>query len=109
MLHGSRVTLRAMERQDLEWLWRFNNDLEVELAGGGDPPMPQSRGRGMAEYEREAARGGRDGSGFAIEADGKLIGHCARFNFDALAHVGELGLTIGGKAYWGGGYGTEAI
>ena len=35
MLRGQRVTLRAMTRDDLERLCQFNNDLEVELAGGG--------------------------------------------------------------------------
>ena len=41
MLRGEKVTLRAIEREDLR-LWRFWNDLEVELAGGGDPPLPVS-------------------------------------------------------------------
>ena len=31
-----------MRRDDLAQLWAFNNDVEVELAGGGDPPMPPS-------------------------------------------------------------------
>lgn len=42
MLKGPRVTLRSLEREDLPLLLAFNNDLEVELAGGGDPPIPQS-------------------------------------------------------------------
>ncbi len=42
MLRGEKVTLRAIEREDMETLWRFWNDLEVELAGGGDPPLPVS-------------------------------------------------------------------
>jgi len=42
MLRGEKVVLRALNRADLPRIWQFNNDLEVELAGGGDPPMPQS-------------------------------------------------------------------
>jgi hypothetical protein len=77
MLQGARIRLRSIGREDLARLWQFNNDLEVELAGGGDPPMPQSLARLEAEYEQEAAKGGRDGTSFGIEADGKFIGQCA--------------------------------
>jgi len=41
MLKGHRVILRSVEREDLPILSDFNNDLEVELASGGDPPIPQ--------------------------------------------------------------------
>lgn len=109
MLHGQRVRLRSISRDDLERQCQFNNDVEVEVAGGGDPPMPQSLARLQAEYDQNASRGGRDGTGFAIEADGKFIGQCALFNFDDVAHTAELGITIGDKAYWGQGYGREAI
>jgi hypothetical protein len=33
MFRGERVILRAIERDDLERIWAFNND----LAGGGEP------------------------------------------------------------------------
>lgn len=109
MLLGKWVVLRAIEREDLPRLWAFNNDMEVELAGGGDPPMPQSLARLQAQYEADLGRGGRDGMGFAIEADGELIGQCALFGEDNTARHCELGITIGDKTYWGKGYGREAI
>ena len=109
MLHAQRVLLRSITRDDLERQCQFNNDVEVEVAGGGDPPMPQSLARLQAEYDQNVGRGGRDGAGFAIEADGKFIGQCALFNLDEVAHTAELGITIGDKAYWGQGYGREAI
>jgi hypothetical protein len=70
MFQGERVRLRAIERDDLTRLWAFNNDVEVELAGGGDPPMPQSLARLEAEFDQDAAKGGRDGTSYAIEVDG---------------------------------------
>ena len=109
MLKGQQVTLRAMTRDDLDLLCQFNNDLEVELAGGGDPPIPQSLARLQAEYDQQVSKGGRDGTSFAIEADGKFIGACALFQFDTVAHTCALGITIGDKAYWGRGYGREAV
>ena len=109
MLKGERVTLRGVTRDDLPLLWRFNNDLEVELAGGGDPPIPQAIERLQAEFDRETAKGGRDGAWFAIEADGKFIGQCGLASINETARTCELGIAIGDQGYWGRGYGREAI
>lgn len=109
MIRGQKTLLRAITRDDLERLWQFNNDVEVELASGGDPPIPQSLARLQAEYENAIAKGGRDGANFAIEADEKCIGQCALFNFNETAQTCELGITIGDQAYWGRGYGRDAI
>jgi len=109
MLRGQKTLLRAITKDDLACLWQFNNDVDVELAGGGDPPMPQSLARLQAEYESGVAKGGRDGASFAIEADEKCIGQCALFNFNETTQTCELGITIGDKTYWGRGYGRDAI
>ena len=109
MLKGKRVALRSVEREDLPILSAFNNDLEVELASGGDPPIPQSFARLQARYDEALRRGERDGCHFAIETDDKVIGVCDLFHFDETAHTCELGIIIGDKGYWGKGYGREAI
>jgi RimJ/RimL family protein N-acetyltransferase len=109
VLKGDKVILRALTRDDLPHLNRFNNDLAYELAGGGDPPMPQALERLQAEFDREAGSGGRDGAKFAIEADGQFIGGCALFNFDETSRTCELGIGIGDPAYQGKGYGREAV
>ena len=113
MLSDQRITLRAIERDDVPTIHAFNDDVAVELAGGGDPPWPQSLARAFADFDRGAAEGGRDGNtqgvNFAIEADGKLIGFCGLNHRDPFAQTAELGITIGDKAYWGQGYGREAV
>jgi RimJ/RimL family protein N-acetyltransferase len=109
MLRGERVTLRALSRDDLPRLWAFNNDLAVELAGGGDPPMPQSLERLQAEFDQNAAKGGRDGTTFAIEVGGTFIGTCGLFGASEIDGTTELGIGIGDKDYWGRGYGREAV
>jgi RimJ/RimL family protein N-acetyltransferase len=108
MLAGSRVVLRSIRRDDLPRLNAFNNDVVVELAGGGDPPMPQSLERLQAEFDAGISSGGRDGTSFAIEVDAVLIGNCALFNFNQVARRAMLGITIGDQDYWGQGYGREA-
>ena len=109
MLQGKLVGLRSISRADLPRQSEFNNSLEVELAGGGDPPTPQSLERLQAEYDAEVAKGGRDGPSFAIEADQKFIGQCALFNFNQVARTCEIGITIGDKSYWGRGFGRDAL
>lgn len=113
MIQGNRITLRAIERDDLPRLLAFNNDLDVELAGGGDPPWPQSFARIVADFDRDTSAGGRDGNkdgvNFAIEAGGEIIGICALFGVDPIGRTAELGIGIGDKEYWGQGYGREAI
>ncbi len=113
MLKSKRVALRAIERDDTLAVHAINNDVDVELAGGGDPPWPQSLARAYADFDRRAGEGGRDGNRdgvtFGIEADGQLIGFCGLNNRDPFASTAELGITIGDKSYWGRGYGREAI
>lgn len=112
MLKGERVILRGIRRDDLLRLWEFNNDPEVEIAGGGDPPIPQALERLEAEYDESVKKGGRDDTTFAIEADGKLIGQCGLYGFNdmhGVVHRCDLGIAIGDKDYWGRGYGREAI
>lgn len=106
---GERVTLRGVRREDLPRLWQFNNDLEVELAGGGDPPMPQTLERLQADIERETASGGRDGAVFVVETDGRIIGICQLSNVNETSRAAELGIAIGDKEYWGRGYGRETV
>src|SRR5947209_8702940 len=105
MLRGDRVTLRPTRREDLQRQWEFNNDVEIELLGGGDVPEPQSLERLQAEFDDEVGKGGRDGASFAIEADGLYIGRCGLFHIDEAARSAELGIGIGDHAYLGKGYG----
>jgi RimJ/RimL family protein N-acetyltransferase len=109
MLQGDRVRLRSIAREDLRMLWELNNDLAVELASGGDPPFPQSLARLQAEFDQDAAKGGRDATRFVIEVDGKCIGSCALFNANTTNQTCELGIGIGDKDYWGKGHGRESI
>jgi hypothetical protein len=55
MLRGEKVTLRAVTREDLPRLLDFWNDVEVGLAGGGDPPRPTALERLQKTFDREAA------------------------------------------------------
>ncbi len=106
MLKGNRVTLRPFRKDDLQKIWAYRTDVEVELAGGGGPPTPLRFEQIEAEYEKgEFIFSG----GFAIEIDGEMSGYCGIFGFNELCRTCEIGITIGDRDKWGLGYGREAM
>lgn len=112
MLKGKRILLRGVRRDDLPRLWEFSNDAETIQLGDAEPPIPRSLERMQAEYDQNTAKGGRDGTWFAIDVGGRVIGQCGLYNFDkfhGVSHSCELGIIIGDKDYWNHGYGREAI
>ncbi|MGI8649150.1 MAG: GNAT family N-acetyltransferase [Rubrobacter sp.] len=109
MLYGEKVLLRPITEFDLERLLEFANDVEITLAGGGDPPTPKDE-----EEIRETFLGARDGLGakkvdFAIVADGECVGSCGLYEIHDSNRTCELGISIGDKGYWDKGYGTQAV
>jgi len=109
MLRGEKVVLRAMGREDLQRQWAFNNDVAFELLGRGDPWEPQSLERLQAHFDENLSKGERDGTDFAIEAEGTYIGSCGLFRFDGTGHTAGLRIGIGDLAYQGRGYGRDAV
>ncbi len=109
MLRGEKVILRAPRRDDIQRRWEFANDLEFGLLISDDPWEPVPLERLEAQFE-ERLREPDDGAvRFAIEADGRYIGHCLLYSFDHLAHSCMIGIGIGDPAYRGGGYGRDAL
>ncbi|HLK55789.1 MAG TPA: GNAT family protein [Chthonomonadaceae bacterium] len=109
MLTGEKVTLRALKREDMEAVWRFSNDVELELLGGGDPPRPRTLEDHQAWYDEHVAKHKEGEYGFAIEADGKFIGFCGLWRADLAARTVMLGISIGERNYWSRGYGRDAV
>jgi RimJ/RimL family protein N-acetyltransferase len=106
MLHGERVTLRPYRREDLPKVWEFRTNVEVKLAGGGDPPKPITLQQVEGEFEK---REFIFQEGFAIEADGNFLGYCGLYNYNQTARNCEIGITIGETGYWSKGYGREVM
>jgi RimJ/RimL family protein N-acetyltransferase len=107
MLEGRLVRLRAIERDDLESIWRLRNDLEVEAAVSAEPPTPVSLEEVTADWEKGNEEG-IDGARFAIEVDGEVIGRADLFALDEYARSIQLGISIATE-HQGKGYGKEAV
>lgn len=109
MLQGTKVLLRAFRREDLQRRWEFDNNPAFHLLIHDDPWEPVSLERATARFEASLGDAEHDGPHFAIEADGKYIGHCLLYGFDHTAHTCMLGIGIGDSDYQGRGYGREAL
>jgi diamine N-acetyltransferase len=108
MLKGGKVTLRAMEREDLKSLHDLhhkNIDLVIMGYGYWEP-------RSLAHYEKRFEKdldGDHEIAWFAIEADGKVIGDAGLHGLERKEGVAEMGIGIYDPDYIGKGYGREAI
>ena len=109
MLKGAKTTLRAFTKADMPVLLRHSQDVEVGLLAGGDPPRPATLEGWEKWFEEHLAKDAKDSAHFAIEAEGKLIGMCGLWEFNAHTQTCELGVAIGDKEYWGRGYGREVV
>lgn len=106
ILAGAMVTLRPLQREDVPALVRWANDpLIVDLMDGG---YPDTEAECLAWLEQ--LESSRQEKHFAIlSPDRKLIGdieldHICWRRFEA-----ELRICIGDPAYWGHGFGTDAV
>ncbi|NVM35237.1 MAG: GNAT family N-acetyltransferase [Candidatus Lokiarchaeota archaeon] len=110
MLRGNRVKLGPIKREYIDSFLRWFNDPEITQYLARYRPMTR-----MAEEEwMENLREREDTIRFSItisNEDGSeiLIGNCGIHNINWKNRVGEIGITIGEKAYQNRGYGTEAI
>jgi RimJ/RimL family protein N-acetyltransferase len=106
MIYGQKTRLRRIERQDIPTFVRWFSDPEVREF------LIINRPISIAEeekwFERKLAQ--TDSELFAIEtADGTHIGNVELMDIDLRHRHAELGIVLGEKAYWGKGYGSDAI
>ena len=104
------MRLRASERVDIPNFVRWINDPEV--TGGLLIYLPMSQVEEEAWFEN-MMKGPAEAHVLVIEAacpDGwRPIGTCSFHDIHWKDRLGEVGILIGEKEYWGQGYGTEAM
>jgi RimJ/RimL family protein N-acetyltransferase len=108
MFKGEKVILRPTEEEDIPRLYEFAQDPELAGLDCGYPyaaSIERVRGR----FEKFSKEEDERKSFFAIEADGKYIGDCCLMGLKDMNGNAELGIVIGDRAYWGRGYGRDAI
>jgi RimJ/RimL family protein N-acetyltransferase len=109
MIEGKLVRLRALEPTDAEKAFAWINDREVTQFLMARYPWSLAAER---EFVTEAAKRMEFGEvRLAIEtkAEGVAIGMCGLHRGRPEDRNAELGIMIGDKSYWNGGYGTDAM
>jgi RimJ/RimL family protein N-acetyltransferase len=106
MIRGSKTSLRALGQDDLPHFVRWINDPEVRRFMMMRYPLSMTEEENW--WESFVARKGDHI--FAIEAsDGTYIGNIGLHDIQTENRRALLGIIIGEQAYWGQGYGTDAI
>ena len=109
MLHGEKVILRAVKREDLQRHFEFSNDVAFHTLQSEDPWEPRPLARLEAEFEERVHKEDSEIIRFAIEADDNYIGHCLLYDFQHMSRRCSLGIGIGDPEYQGKGYGRDAL
>lgn len=108
MLEGELVRLRAQEPEDLERNLRWINDFEVTglILGTGYPLSRAEEVRWMESNKGSSFEQVR----LAIDTkEGQHIGNIELRQTSPEHRRAELGIMIGEKDCWNGGYGTDAV
>jgi RimJ/RimL family protein N-acetyltransferase len=106
MIYGQKTRLRRIERQDIPTFVRWFGDPDVREFLVINRPISSAEEEKW--FERKLAEEGSEI--FAIETmDGTHIGNIELFDINERNRHAELGIVLGEKAYWGQGYGSDAI
>jgi RimJ/RimL family protein N-acetyltransferase len=105
---GKLIRLRAREPEEEPLVYQWFNDPEVTEHLTLRYPLSH---RDEREFLDRAGHVSYDHASFAVEtlADGRLIGGCGFERVSAENRSAVLGIALGDKAYWNGGYGTDTM
>ena len=109
VVQGRLVALRhkRIEDADDDYRWRVDPELaELDATVAMRLSLDDFRSRIAQELRYPTAWVKR----FAIDTlDGVHVGNCMAYDLDTVTGEGEVGIMVGERAYWGQGYGTEAL
>lgn len=107
MLKSERVLLRPITSDDIAKQYTFMQDIDLY---GLDSSAPRTTTwERIRSFFESYSRDDENTAVFAIEVEGQFIGFCSLNHLQHRYGNLELGITIGDRAYWGQGYGREAI
>ena len=109
VVRGRLIALRTKRIEDAEddYRWRVDPELaQLDATVTIRLSLDDFRARMAEELRYPTAWVKR----FAIETpEGVHIGNCMAYDLDTVTGEGEVGIMVGERAYWGKGYGTEAL
>jgi RimJ/RimL family protein N-acetyltransferase len=105
---GEKCYLSPCAPEDAESWAKWDNDLEVAVLLGDEAYTPFALEKSQ-EIVNDVIQGQHHVFSIVDLGTDALIGRCMLFDVDHVNHKAMLGIVIGEKAYWGRGYGQEAV
>ena len=107
---GDKVTLRALEKDDLDSIMEHWNTFETRIGLGGVIPMSSMMETEFIESVHNRAKTGKAYI-FAIEDNktGEFLGTCGIESINNISRSAELGIAIHNPANHSKGYGTDTM
>ena len=106
---GMKVIIREKRAEDGEddHSWRCDPELaELDAA----PPLRQPLQDFLRDYESELKFPTPWVHRYGIDTlDGVHIGNCMVYDIDTIGGQAEVGILVGNRDYWDGGFGREAV
>lgn len=110
LYRGELVRLAAMDpEKDAEAFARWSHDSEYRRLLDSDPARPERAAPIRADIEKRAERGDNNGFGVHTLADDTLIGFVGLWVASWASAEAFVGIGLGDRAYWGRGYGSDAM
>ena len=108
-IRGARVVLREKTIKDAwnEYLWRTDPELS-QL----DAALPLTMGyeEFLTLYKDQLRYPLAWAKPLSVDTlDGAYIGNCMYYDVDVVGKAAEIGIMIGNRSYWNGGYGFDVI
>lgn len=101
------IALRSLELPDIDALYAWSTDIELELLGGWRPRL--SRDAFRHKYERRITEPATDFLMLGVETGGQLVGNVQLARIDPVQRRAAVAIVIGDKAAWGRGIGRTAL
>jgi RimJ/RimL family protein N-acetyltransferase len=109
VVKGSKVLLREKRVDDAEVDYRWRRDPELAELDAASA-IRQSLKDFKRDLESELRHPTPWVRRYAIESlDGAHIGNCMAYDIDTVRGEAEVGILVGERDYWNGGYGREAL
>ena len=108
-MSGEKVCIREKRLSDAEedHSWRCDPELARLDAAA---PLRMEFQEFLRQFKRELEYPSAFSRRLGVDThDGVHIGNCMYYDMDYFRGTAELGILLGNRDFWGGGYGTEAV
>lgn len=109
LLHGERVYLTAIRRDDMDTYKKWHNNPEFARLLSSGVAIPRTQERLEKWFDSTVKNNDTYTFGIRLREDDRLLGNCDIEIESQSSRHGWVGIYIGEPDDWGKGYGTEAM